>query len=584
LAAPIEVEMGVALIDAEARVLDIELSGIEPPFSLLGLMAMADAMPVEEDGIEAPIPEIEILPEVADWTLDYDKNLLAVEFTGWDYRIEPLCSFDTATLTVEADDICILNLNHYTVPLRFPARQFEAWADGLRVSAVADEGAFPEGTTMEVSSVCDESTLDGIAERVETDGVAVRKIHAVDITFRDASGQPIEPLIPISVQMSADELKRSQSPVVVHLDDAGNTELVELIEPPIEAEAVVTFDAAAFSVYALVVTERYISADGSAWNIVVTYGADADIPDGATLDVRELVNDEYQNCLEQAVGALNGQPIAAARFFDIGILSNGQHIQPAAPVEVSVSMAREDGTARAVHFGEKIEVIQDVRQDGDAVVFDAQGFSVYGILYTVDFEADGYAFSIEGGSTIRLSELLNRLNIEANLTGSIVTFTDDTLLTLTPCRDDADTVTDWELTSLKPFLTAETLTVTLADGTVIEIRVTDAVSPIHIVDPAITLSLVDGAVLEGEDWVYHAQNPDREHAFSFQIDYSFSTDTVEKRQWEAGQIEIHIPLSVLRNRSDALSDTFLMSLPQAGSAGLTEENEFVYSVDDVNHE
>ncbi|MGX8707106.1 MAG: hypothetical protein ACSW8J_11045, partial [bacterium] len=40
LAAPIEVEMGVALIDPEARVLDIELSGIEPPFSLLGLMAM----------------------------------------------------------------------------------------------------------------------------------------------------------------------------------------------------------------------------------------------------------------------------------------------------------------------------------------------------------------------------------------------------------------------------------------------------------------------------------------------------------------------------------------------------------------
>ena len=579
LAAPIEVEMGVELIDAEARVLDIELSGIEPPFSLLGLMAMADTMPVEADGIEPPVAEIEALPEVADWTLDYDKNLLAVEFTGWDYSIEPLCSFDTTALTVEADAVCILNLNHYTMPLRFPAMQFETWADGLRVSVAADEGAFPEGTTMEVSPVYDESTLDGIAEMVETEGVAVRKVHAVDITFRDASGQPIEPLIPISVQMSVDELKRSQSPVVVHLDDAGNTELIEMVELPVEVGEAVMFDAAAFSVYALVVTERYISADGSAWNIVVTYGADADIPDGATLDVRELVNDEYQDCLKRAAGALNGQPIAAARFFDIGILSNGQHIQPAAPVEVSVSMAREDGTARAVHFGDKIEVIRDVRRDGDAVVFDAQGFSVYGILYTVDFEAEGYAFSIEGGGTIRLSELLNRLNIEANLTGSIVTFTDDTLLSLTPCRDDADIVTDWELVSLKPFLTAETLTVTLSDGTVIEIRVTDAVSPISIVNPAITLSLVDGAVQEENgDWVYHAQNPDREHAFSFQIDYSFSTDTVEKRQWEAGQIEIHIPLSVLRNRSNALSDTFLMSLPQAGSAGLTEENEFVYSV------
>lgn len=115
---------------------------------------------------------------------------------------------------------------------------------------------------------------------------------------------------------------------------------------------------------------------------------------------------------------------------------------------------------------------------------------------------------------------------------------------------------------------------------------------IIIRDPSITLELLGGAEqqtaqehsTEELPWVWHADTPDEGHAFSFQINYSFSTDTVTKTRWEAGQIEIRIPLSVLKNRDGDSSDYFLMSLPSADTPGLSDENEFVYSIDENNNE
>ena len=58
------------------------------------------------------------------------------------------------------------------------------------VHVEADEGAFPEGTTMEASAVTDQEVINSITESAEGDVVAVR---AVDLTFSDENGDTVHP-------------------------------------------------------------------------------------------------------------------------------------------------------------------------------------------------------------------------------------------------------------------------------------------------------------------------------------------------------------------------------------------------------
>ena len=63
--------------------------------------------------------------------------------------------------------------------------------------------------------------------------------------------------------------------------------------------------------------------------------------------------------------------------------------------------------------GEKIE---DIETTENTIAFEAEQFSVYAVVYTVDFsyEVDGktFTFSMEGGSTMSLKELVIALGIE----------------------------------------------------------------------------------------------------------------------------------------------------------------------------
>ncbi len=101
----------------------------------------------------------------------------------------------------------------------------------LTVNVEAEKCTFPAGTTMKLSEVTDEQ-MGTVAEAVDK-VVEIKTIgfHAVDISFWDSKGNEIEPLKPIRVSMSADEIRRaveddSTAPVVVHVTDpagdAGN--------------------------------------------------------------------------------------------------------------------------------------------------------------------------------------------------------------------------------------------------------------------------------------------------------------------------------------------------------------------------
>lgn len=163
--------------------------------------------------------------------------------------------------------------------------------------------------------------------------------------------------------------------------------------------------------------------------------------------------------------------------------------------------------------------------EGTEIRFEAESFSVYGVVYTVDFEyTDGGEndsiishFSIEGGTSITLSELIKVLGIldetkyksvnELIADVENVEFSDpklvwvgkaetDTTVGSIKSRYDINSIYslilseeelaemnaskvssgDWILISLLPFSTTETLTVRMKNGVIISIKVTDASS------------------------------------------------------------------------------------------------------------
>ena len=160
------------------------------------------------------------------------------------------------------------------------------FSDPIKVHVEAPLGAFPAGTTMKVRPIAEEQVREAV-ESVVPDPESVSRVSAVDITFLDVWGDEIEPDAEIKVSLTSTSIPTDQEPVVVHVDDRGQAEMVEAKK---EEEKVV-FESDKFSVYAVVETiEKYVLAsDGYNYKISVTYGQDAGVPKGAELAVSEIM-------------------------------------------------------------------------------------------------------------------------------------------------------------------------------------------------------------------------------------------------------------------------------------------------------
>ena len=168
-----------------------------------------------------------------------------------------------------------------------------------------------------------------------------------------------------------------------------------------------------------------LASDGKNYKITVTYGAEAMIPEGAELQVEEILpgknsdpgingnrdnahsthNREYEEYVSRAQDAFNdGEKVTYARFFDITIVKDGTEIQPSGDVDVRIELTDElSEDIKAVHFGDEVEVLDTARVDAeilnDAVEFTASGFSVYGIVGTVIeknvLASDGHNYKVK---------------------------------------------------------------------------------------------------------------------------------------------------------------------------------------------
>ena len=303
-----------------------------------------------------------------------------------------------------------------------------------------------------------------------------------------------------------------------------------------------------------------LTAQGDDYSITLDYGEEAKIPENASLSVREITaetdKEAYEACLEQA-----GQQVAAddktsvdqkaSRFFDIEIVvtetntdgtEKTEKIEPSAPVSVHIQVSDKHESTESkndqsdptiLHFAEEgVEQIDstvtdsqnnDVEEQKTEIRFEAESFSVYGVVYTVDFhwEVNGkmYEFSIPGGGFVSFYNLVEVLGIEVNdsntekdeiqeLVDGIesITFSSPELVSVSKveenttvgaikellnleCEYSAELTEekiveinaqevkagDWALIALHSFTSEETLMVSMRNGDKFVVRVTDAV-------------------------------------------------------------------------------------------------------------
>ncbi len=273
------------------------------------------------------------------------------------------------------------------------------------------------------------------------------------------------------------------------------------------------------------------SANGIHVSVQADEGA---LSEGTTMNVSKMSQKEI---LTQALDAA-GMENAEAKAVDISFLDvNGQEIEPQKPVRVTMQADEVAGTndLRIVHVDDwnhtsimdqlsGQELREEDRPSADEVIFDADSFSSYVIVYTVDFHYGTYDYSIEGESSIRLSELLDVLKIYRE-DGSLlqtedvaeVTFSDDSLISVNYENGD------WVLRSLAPFQTEETLKLTLKSGDEVVIDVTDDAVTKGMTVTGMTL-LVNGQEydLKNTDQV-HIKNTD---ALEFTMNYTIAPNTL----------------------------------------------------------
>jgi fibro-slime domain-containing protein len=345
----------------------------------------------------------------------------------------------------------------------------------------------------------------------------------------------------------------------------------------------------------LLTEETTLTYVGKGYTVKAVCGVDTKLPADVKLNAKEIkknskefVYDEYYDKALDEVRAEDGKDgkkrTREVRLFDISFTSKSYdadkakgsdptELEPAVPVKVEIIFDKpveinKKGKVRAVHFTENAETkdgkytVSDARDTTEVLKtkinlnddglkddglkddelknaeFESTSFSVYGIVYTVDFhwEVDGKKidYSIPGGSAISLKTLLPIMKVctkdeaEEFVAEGIekVEFSDTSLLVPAKVEEDttlkalkkslklkgidmdevgeldeeevlqeADTIkaVDWVLISLQPFSTDETLTVTMKDGEVFRIKVTDSRDPLGLNDRTFALVSQNGS-------------------------------------------------------------------------------------------
>lgn len=295
----------------------------------------------------------------------------------------------------------------------------------LTAGDVTLEGALPQGaeaTAADLTSeLADPTKLEGDAPQAQP-GEELKTVAAYSIALEVGNEEyaPDE-AHPVEATVATDAVAKAD-PETLEVWRVDGTQAT-----PVDADATddaVSFDATAMGTYIVVerksITKTIVASDNNTYIITATFGPDAMLPTNADLQVRELTDDERAPYEASATEAVGGGRLEYMRAFDITIVdAEGNDLEPAAPVEVSIALSDGEAPkdAGVVHFADdedKTAELMDARAKSyhDKTVsytFAADSFSVYAVTYTVDFHWNGYTYNLAGGSEMLLSQLFEIL-------------------------------------------------------------------------------------------------------------------------------------------------------------------------------
>ena len=465
-----------------------------------------------------------------------------------DYRMEP---FGYAMIeTVQTG----------TVTLRYTSRDYTVTA------SYGPEAKLPADTELKVREIRpgtqEYALYSGMTEEaLDEEWSEITLERYFDITF-SSGGMELEPQADVDVQIVFNEvieLTESIDVQAVHIENneatviESETDSTERARHNDDAIDTVSFSSGSFSVYGVVqrrkITKKVLAADGNTYEINVSYGPEANIPEGAELKVEEIPEGSslWEAYRKQTAAALRADDVLLPGLYDIAIIADGQAVEPAAPLNVSIRLdnAESDEELHVVHFMEEIPAglvaameaptegqpaaeeekirseIISAEVEGKTVTFETDGFSVYAFAYTVDFHYNDTDVSIQGGSQVLLSALIARLNItdaegiliDVNDVVS-VSFTDGRLVTVEEVTGETEVNgekviidgKDFLLTSNEPFTSAEQLVLALTDGSGISVDVTDEQESTDLAG-FLTKVTVSGASIVNGSYVVEPNTP-----------------------------------------------------------------------------
>lgn len=252
-------------------------------------------------------------------------------------------------------------------------------------------------------------------------------------------------------------------------------------------------------------------------------------PAGTTMKVTPVIDENVLNSAAEKAAEGSSAEVTKVQAVDITFTdSTNNEIEPLIPIQVVMTpietLPAQEETAVVCHVDNQGEAsvielndsVSDADISDESVVFETDSFSVYALVYTVDFEysvnGQMYQFSLPGGEEIALSDLIEVLGIigdtnngEKAAFNSVedflkevanVQFSDESLVKVTK-NEEAD---DWTLESLEPFTSEETLAITMKNGDVVTVKVTDDQESSSLSD-FLTKVTVSGASLENGNYV-----------------------------------------------------------------------------------
>ena len=199
----------------------------------------------------------------------------------------PVSVMENATVTIggnkidlsknEDDNETKQDQTEESVTVEYPPFESYQYVDGVKVTVTAEEGTFPEGTTLFVEKVEAASEVKEAVEEERTEDVKVAASYTFDIKLLDKDGYEIQPAPgkAVNVSFKLDEVAdQNLNTEVYHLSEEGNDYTAESLEVS-EKGTEATVETTGFSYYTVEFTYN---------NLQYVLNGDESIPLSTILD------------------------------------------------------------------------------------------------------------------------------------------------------------------------------------------------------------------------------------------------------------------------------------------------------------